>query len=97
MNIIEELFYGNLNFSGQSGTGTCGYQKAMDTISENEDQLINTLDKDEKQKVMDISNAYGIVLGEITVEEFVRGFRIGARFALDTFGPEAKELLENMI
>ena len=82
---IEQLYYGNID------PQDCGFeddervQRTMQTIRENEDFLADTLSGEEKKRFLDFADAWSSFNGEATLDGFVTGFRLGARFVLDTF------------
>ena len=62
----------------------------MRTISENEDWLTEHLTGEEKKRFLDFADAWSAFNGDSTLDGFITGFRLGARFVLDTFVlPEA--------
>lgn len=97
MNIIEELFYGNINPNDQTFERGSHYGKAMETVDTVETSLTESLEGREKQQFLDMVNAYSDILGVTTVESFIKGFRIGARFVLDTFVIEREGIFKDII
>ena len=60
------------------------------TISENEDWLTEHLTGEEKKRFLDFADAWSAYNGAATLDGFITGFRLGARFVLDAFVlPEA--------
>lgn len=57
----------------------------MQTLSNNEDFLLKELSGDAQKRFLEYVDAWGIVSGESTLDSFITGFRLGARFAYDTF------------
>ena len=57
----------------------------MQTLSNNEDFLLKELSGDAQKRFLEYVDAWGIVNGESTLDSFITGFRLGARFAYDTF------------
>ena len=95
MNIIEELFFGNLDPNGTHLGQNSQYSKAMQVVDAIEDSLAERLEGREQKQYLDLVNAYGEILGITSVENFVNGFRIGARFALDMFVIEPEGILKD--
>ena len=60
-------------------------QRTLRTISENEDWLTEHLTGEEKKRFLDFADAWSAYNGDATLDGFITGFRLGARFALDTF------------
>ena len=84
-NIIKELYYGNIDPQARSFQKSSYLQKQMNILAENEALLTDKLTGDEKKAFLSFANASNIVLGESELDSFLVGFRLGARFAYDTF------------
>ena len=84
-NFIEELYYGNVNPQQRSTDRNTTQQEQMVILSDCESYLADHLSEEEKKKFLAFSNAWSIVNGESTLDSFIQGFRLGARFAFDTF------------
>jgi len=82
---IEELYYGNIDPQNSGFEEDEGVQRTMRTIRENEDFFADTLTGEEKKRFLDFADAWSSFNGEATLDGFVTGFRLGARFVLDTF------------
>ena len=87
---IEELYYGNIDPQNSGFEDDEGVQRTMQTIRENEDFLADTLTGEEKKRFLDFADAWSAYNGDATLDGFITGFRLGARFVMDTFVlPEA--------
>lgn len=84
-NFIEEFFYGNIEPQARSRKQNKVVQKQMEILMTNEDLLTAALTDENKKKFLDYVNAWGIVNGESTLDSFIMGFRLGAKFTYDTF------------
>ena len=84
-NFIEELFYGNIKPQNTVSKESKTYKREMRVLSENEDLLLERLSTEDKKLFLDYVDAWGIVNAEVVLESFKNGFRLGARFAYDTF------------
>ena len=84
-NIIKELYYGNIDPQARGFKNGSYLKKQMTIISENEALLTDKLTGEEKKAFLAFANASNIVLGESEIDSFLVGFRLGARFAYDTF------------
>ena len=49
------------------------------------DFLADTLTGEEKKRFLDFADAWSAFNGEASLDGFVTGFRLGARFVMDTF------------
>ena len=89
-NFIEELYYGNLDPQNSGFEDDESVQRELRTISENEDWLTENLTGEEKKRFLDLADAWSGYNGDAALDGFITGFRLGARFVLDTFVlPEA--------
>ena len=82
-NFIEELYYDNID--PQAGNKNKRAQHEMRILSENEDFLLEALSDENKTRFMDYVDAWGIVSAESNLDNFISGFRLGAKFMYDTF------------
>ena len=88
--IIEELYYGNIDPQNSGFEDNESVQRELRTISENEDWLTEHLTGEEKKRFLDFADAWSAYNGDATLDGFITGFRLGARFVLDTFAlPQA--------
>lgn len=85
---IEELFYGNIDPQERSIKKNRKVRREMKILSENEDYLLKELAGEPQKRFLEYVDAWGIVNGESTLDSFIQGFKIGARFAYDTFVSE---------
>ena len=89
-NFIEELYYGNIDPQNSGFEDDTGVQRELRTIGECEDWLTEHLTGEEKKRFLDFADAWSAYNGDATLEGFITGFRLGARFVLDAFVlPEA--------
>lgn len=84
-NIIEELFYGNIDPQARGFKKDSYLQKQMTIMFHSEEILTERLKGDDKKTFLSFVNASDIVLGESEIDSFIVGFRLGARFIYDTF------------
>jgi len=87
---IEELYYGNIAPQNSGFEDDESVQHELRMISENEDWLTEHLTGEEKKRFLDFADAWSAYNGDATLDGFITGFRLGARFMMDTFVlPEA--------
>ncbi len=79
MNILEELFYSNLNPSNSNFKNNYELKKAIETVLKNEELLTQLLEGKEKNLFLDYTNAHSSINGETAVENFVAGLKLGAK------------------
>ena len=84
-NFIEEFYYGNIEPQAGSTKQNKAVQKQMENLMTNEDFLTTVLSDENKKQFLDYVNAWSIVNGESNLDSFIMGFRLGAKFMLDTF------------
>ena len=84
-NFIEELFFGNIDPQRLGYTKHSHIVKVSGNINELEEKLTERLQGEDKGLFLDFCNAYGELMGDAEVDSFTVGFRIGAKFAYDTF------------
>ena len=84
-NFIEELFFGNLDPQRRGNTTGSRIVQVSGNINELEEKLTERLQGVDKDLFLDFCNAYGELMGEAEIDSFITGFRMGARFAYDTF------------
>ena len=84
-NFIEEFYYGNIEPQARSTKQNKAVQKQMKILMTNEDFLTTALSDKNKKQFLDYVNAWRIVNGESNLDTFIMGFRLGAKFMLDTF------------
>ena len=83
--IIEELYYGNIDPQNSGFEDDESVRRGLRTISENEDWMTEHLTGEEKKRFLDYADAWTAYNGDATLDGFITGFRLGARFVLDTF------------
>ena len=84
-NIIEELFYGNLDPQELTTEITPRLKKKLSKLVKKEEELMAMLPEKEKELFSNYVSAYNEFSSISISDGFVSGFRFGARFAYDTF------------
>lgn len=84
-NIIEELYYGNLDPQDRGYRLKSPVKKASDSLNDLEEKLTEQLAGENKALFLRFCNAYAEFMGEFYLDTFITGFRLGARFMMDTF------------
>ncbi len=82
---IDELYYGNIDPQNSGFEDDESVQRELRTISENEDWLTEHLTDEEKKRFLDFADAWSAFNGDSTLDGFITGFRLGARFVPGTF------------
>ena len=84
-NIIEELFYGNLEPQELTTELTPRLKKKLRELVKKEEELTSKLSEEEKELFANYVSAYNEFSSISISDGFVSGFRFGARFSYDTF------------
>mgnify|MGYP001147783367 CR=1 FL=1 len=80
---LEELFYGNLTPNEQQITPDSPLQQAMDQAEEYEEKLSALLEGEEKTMLLRLLNAENEISSTMAMENFILGFRLGMRIAIE--------------
>ena len=80
---LEELFYGNLTPNEQQITPDSPLQQAMDQAEEYEEKLSALLEGEEKTMLLRLLNAENEIGSTLALENFILGFRLGMRVAIE--------------
>ena len=89
-NIIEELFYGNLEPQELTTELTPRLKKKLSELVKKEEELTTMLPEKEKELFANYVNTHNEFSSISISDGFVSGFRFGARFAYDTFVANSK-------
>ena len=82
---IEEFYYGNIEPQACNSKLNKELKKLLSALTEKEELLTATLNGEEKDLFLKYVNAYNEFLAFSIADGFISGFRLGARFAYDTF------------
>ena len=82
---IEEFYYGNIDPQARSTKQNKAVQKQMEVLKLNKDFLTERLSGESKKKFLNFVNAWSVVNGELNLDSFMMGFRLGTNFTYDTF------------
>ena len=84
-NIIEDFYYGNIEPQEVSSELTPKLKKKLSNLAEKEEQLSARLTGEENELFQNYVSAYIEFSTTSNADSFISGFRLGARFAYDTF------------
>ena len=82
---IEEFYYGNIEPQACNSELNKELKKLLSTLTEKEELLSVKLNGEEKDLFLKYVNAYNEFLAFSIADGFISGFRLGAKFAYDTF------------
>ena len=83
--IIEELYYGNLEPQELTTEITPKLKKKLSVLAKKEEELSAMLPEKEKELFTNYVLTYNEFSSIGNSDSFISGFRLGARFAYDTF------------
>ena len=84
-NIIEDLFYGNLEPQELTTKITLKLKKRLNELVKKEEELSLKLSEEEKKLFSNYVSVYNEFSSIGISDGFISGFRFGARFTYDTF------------
>ena len=84
-NIIEELFYGNLEPQELTTEITPRLKKKLNELVKKEEELTSRLSEGERELFSKYTCAYNEFSSISVCDSFISGFRLGAKFTYDTF------------
>ena len=84
-NIIEELYYGNIEPQELNSELSARLKNKLSKLTEKEEQLTTKLTAEDKELFLDYANTYNEFLSISNADSFISGFRLGAKFIYDTY------------
>ena len=84
-NVIEELYYGNLEPQEVNSGLTPKLKKKLSALAKKEEELTAMLPEKAKELFANYVNSHNEFSSISNSDSFISGFRLGARFAYDTF------------
>ena len=85
MNIIEELFFGNVDAQSTKTHLESKLKNKLKALSEKEELLRNNLSEEKLQMFNEYVNLYNEFSCMSCEDSFISGFKLGARFIYDAF------------
>lgn len=89
-NIIEELFYGNLEPQELTTEITRRLKKKLNELAKKEEELAALLPEKKRELFTNYVSTYNEFSSMSICDGFISGFRFGARFTYDTFVSNSK-------
>ena len=84
-NFIEQLYYGNIDPQECNSELKSDLTKKLNELTQIEKQLGEKLRVEDQKLFSDFSDKYLEFLTTSVVDGFINGFRLGAKFTLNTF------------
>ena len=82
---IEDFYYGNIEPQECCSELKSELKKKLSVLAEKEETLTSKLNGEEKDLFVAYTNTYNDFLTVSIADSFISGFRLGAKFTLDTF------------
>ena len=82
---IEDFYYGNIEPQECCSELKSELKKKLSVLAEKEETLTSKLNDEEKVLFVSYTNTYNDFLTVSIADSFISGFRLGAKFAHDTF------------
>lgn len=82
---IEDFYYGNIEPQECCSELKSDLKKKLISLTEKEEMLNSRLSGKEKDLFVTYTNTYNDFLTISMADSFISGFRLGAKFTLDTF------------
>ena len=91
---LEDLYYGNITpYDRQIRSGT-SLMKAMEQSQECKEQLAKLLEGEAHSLLLRLINAENEISSTLALENFILGFRLGARLILEALDEDDGSLVE---
>ncbi len=82
---IEDFYYGNIEPQECCSELKSELKKKLSVFAEKEETLTSKLNDEEKVLFVSYTSTYNDFLTVSMADSFISGFRLGAKFTLDTF------------
>ncbi|MBQ3498275.1 MAG: hypothetical protein IJA87_04005 [Clostridia bacterium] len=82
---IEDFYYGNIEPQESITELKAEIKKKLDALLQTEEQLTSKLTEEEKALFVKYASRTSELLCISNADSFIAGFRLGAKFAYDTF------------
>ena len=82
-NILEDLYYGNITPGAQQIAPNSELRRAVDRVARFESQLTERLDEDGQATLAKLVESQDEVESITALENFILGFRLGARITME--------------
>jgi len=92
---LEDLYYGSITPNSRTAKHGTALQRAMEQAEECEERLTALLDGREKALLLRLLNTENEIGSTLALENFILGFRLGARLLLEALDDSDDDL--NMI
>ena len=91
---LEDLYYGNITPYDRQIRSSTSLMKAMEQSQECEEQLTKLLEGEAHSLLLRLINAENEIGSTLALENFILGFRLGARLTLEALDEDDGSLVE---
>ena len=85
MGFIEDLYYGNIDAQAYNPEFGAELKRKLNDLTEPEKQISDKLSGEEKTLFLKYTDKYIEFTSRSLTNDFISGFRLGAKFTHDTF------------
>lgn len=89
---LEDFYYGNIIPCDRQIAPGSNLERAMEQAWKCEEQLASQLEGTQKSLLLDLVNAQNEIYSTMAVENFVLGFRLGMRLAVEALDEDDGDL-----
>ncbi len=91
--ILEDIYYGRLSMNEQIYRRGSKYDEAISEVTRLEDHLLKLLPPEHHQDLKDYSNACADLASISKLDDFIKGFQVGAQVMLAVLRPDESALI----
>lgn len=82
--VLEDLYFGEIQPNISNYDENPQLKRCSRVVDENEEILLKILDEKERKLFLDLVNAQGEVDGGSAIDNFINGFKLGARIIAES-------------
>ena len=82
--VLEDLYFGEIQPNTGNYDQNPQIKKSAQTVDENEEILLRILEGKERKLFLDLVNAQSEITGNSAVDNFINGFKLGARIIAES-------------
>lgn len=81
--VLEDLYFGEIQHNMGNYDDNPELNESVQVVDKNEEILLKILDGKERKLFLDLMNAQSEIEGNTAVENFLNGFKLGARIIVE--------------
>lgn len=82
--VLEDLYFGEIQPNVSNYDGNSQLKTSAQVVNENEEILLKILGGEERKLFLDLVNAQSEIDGSSAVDNFINGFKLGARIVAES-------------